>query len=131
MLRTKLKRLLVKTRRLQKNFNQVDPMTEVQNTAFALIKDLISNENSTLLISETGMYYLENSHYFIRFTNYEVTITNGKYSYYVWLPIEKTNILRSAFHQSNTRKAKKLERIYELKTLNNLKEMADTISALS
>ena len=85
MLRTKLKRILVKTRSFQKKFNQVDPMTEVQDTTYLLVRDLIGNENSTLLISESGMYYIENSHYFIRFADYEVTITNGKYSYYVWL----------------------------------------------
>ena len=131
MLRTKLKRILVKTRSFQKKFNQVDPMTEVQDTTYLLVRDLIGNENSTLLISESGMYYIENSHYFIRFADYEVTITNGKYSYYVWLPIEKTNLLKEVFYRSNSKRAKKLERTYELKTLNNLKEMAQTISALS
>lgn len=123
------KRLSVYLRRanryFKKNFEgKLEDLNEVQTSSFSLIKKLIKHEDSDLIYSPISLtYYIENGDYYVRFTNNSLTITNGRFSYYVWLPDEKVEILQTLFHSRLESKKTDLDKKYNSNTLKSFKEI--------
>jgi hypothetical protein len=92
--------------------------------SFSLIKKLIKHKDSDLIYSPISLtYYIENGDYYVRFTNNSLTVTNGKFSYYVWLPDDKVEILQTLFHSRLESKKIDLDKKYNSNTLKSFKEI--------
>jgi hypothetical protein len=90
---------------------------------------MMSNQESNLLIAPiSNICYIEWKHYFIRFGDSSATITNGKFSYYIWLPSATTDRLRRQFYNHSEERRMKLEGTYDKKTLKNLKTVSGELS---
>ena len=128
------KRLIVSIRKARRNairkIETSEPLDQVQTTAVSIAKKMICNQESELIHAPiSGTFFVEHSHYYIRFTDNAISITNGKFSYYVWLPANKSDELKSLFNRISEAKSRKLEKRYEETTLNNLTEIFNTLEA--
>jgi hypothetical protein len=84
-------------RRFSKNFesSEVNKLDEIQKRALYTVRRMISKPDAVLLIAPiSGISYIEWKHYFIRFSDTALTITNGKYSYYIWMPSSQLDKLK-------------------------------------
>jgi hypothetical protein len=123
------KRLSVYLRKASRYFKQnfegkVEDLNEVQISSFSLVKKLIKHKDSDLIYSPISLtYYIENGDYYVRYTNNSLTITNGKFSYYVWLPDDKVEILRLLFHSRLESKKIDLDKKYNSNTLKSFEEI--------
>jgi len=103
-------------------------MDDIQISSFSLIKKLINHESSDLIYSPISLtYYIENKEHYVRFTNNSLTITNGKFSYYVWLPENKMEILRTIFHSKLESKKIDLDKKYNSNTLKSFREIHQSL----
>jgi hypothetical protein len=132
IIKHRFNRLMVRFRRASEAFkstmDQKVELDEVQVTAFKICKKMICNHESELIYAPiTHTYYVENEHYYIRMSDGAVSITNGKFSYYVWLPEKQISILKQLFDRISQTKSNQLERRYSETTLENLKEISRTL----
>jgi hypothetical protein len=128
-----LKRLVVRLRRMSRSTKSImsteEKMDEVQLNAFRICRKMICDSKSELIHAPLShIYYVENDHYYIRFSSGSVTITNGKFSYYVWLPEKMTDDLKKIFSRVSQAKSNRLEQRYEETTLENLKEISKRLT---
>lgn len=132
--KTYFKRGLVKFRRARqkaiKKIETSEPLDQVQSTAVSIAKKMICNKNSELIHAPiSGTFFVEHSHYYIRFNDNAISVTNGKFSYYVWLPGEKSDELKKLFYRITETRSRKLEKRYEESTLKNLMEISSTLES--
>jgi hypothetical protein len=107
--------------------NEIE-MDDVQISSFSLIKKLINHESSDLIYSPISLtYYIENGEHYVRFTNNSLTITNGKFSYYVCLPDKKMESLRTIFHSKLESKKFDLDKKYSNNTLKSFREIHQSL----
>ncbi len=115
----KVNRLLKKTIE-----GKEEDLNDVQISSFSLIKKLIKHDDSDLIYSPiSNTYYIENGDYYVRFTNNSLTVTNGKFSYYVWLPDKKMESLQTLFHSKLESKKEALDMKYNKNTLKSFDEI--------
>lgn len=131
-IKTQYNRLIVRLRRASDAFkNVIDSKMElddVQKEAYKTCKKMICHPKAELIYAPiTSTYYIEQGHYYIRLVDGSVTITNGKFSYYVWLPSTQTSELRLLFDRISQTKSNRLEKRYADTTLENLKGITNQI----
>jgi len=103
-------------------------LDEVQIRTISNVRQMISKKDATLLIAPiSGICYIEWRHYFIRFGDSAVTVTNGKYSYYVWLPSSHLDKLKDIFYRNVEVRRKKMEEKYDKRTLENLNAISEDL----
>lgn len=111
--------------------NAEPPLNEMQLGVVDNITKMMAKPDATLLIAPiSNICYLEWKQYFIRFGNGSATITNGKYSYYFWLPEQTTDRLKVLFYEMVEERKKKLDQDYDKKTLENLRNIAEDIEKI-
>lgn len=128
MNRTKAK-FLIFNRRIKKYikniFTSSENVNSVQKQSYLIVKRMIAKEDSTLLIAPiSNQCYVEWQNYFIKLSDNAVTITNGKFSYYVSLPFKHTGELKDFFNHTVEGRRQKMESNYENRTLSSLKEIS-------
>lgn len=128
------KRFRVRVRRFFKKFSiNLDSVNnkeldEVQIRTIYNVRQMICKKDATLLIAPiSGICYIEWKHYFIRFGDSAVTITNGKYSYYIWLPSSHLDKLKDIFYRNVESRRKKMEEKYDKRTLENLNLISEEL----
>ena len=126
------KRLIINLYKLGRSFTITETRPELDPIQFEItstIRKMMSNQESNLLIAPiSNICYIEWKHYFIRFSDSSATITNGKFSYYIWLPSVTTDRLRRLFYNHAEERRMKLEGMYDKKTLENLKTVSGELS---
>lgn len=111
-----------------KNKNNLD---EIQITALVNARHMMKKEDATLLLAPISeICYIEWKHYFIRFNDSAMTITNGKYSYYISFPSFALDRLRKSFYRNVEDRKKKMESDYDRKTLENLNNIGKELGYL-
>ena len=106
-----------------------EKLSEVQLKAFSITRKLIAHPNSILVPAPlSGTNYIENSNYLIRFSGNAVTITNGKFSYYVWLPNGRMDSIKEAFDRALERRTTVIESKYDSRTVLNLQQIENDIT---
>ncbi len=128
-----MNRLFVYLRRFKQHFkeavDQPPNLNEVQLMAIKTCRKMICNPNAELIYAPlTQTYYVESDRYYIRMFEDSVTITNGKFSYYVWIPGRVMFDLKSLFNRISQAKSNRLESRYDKSTLQNLKEICDSVN---
>lgn len=120
----KIYRFFVRTFKLESKIEK----DLIQEQAFINISKIISKLDSKLSISpETNFCYVEWNNYFIKFNENSAVITNGKFSYYIWLSTNKSDKLKNKFNREIESRIKKSEDCYKHNTLNNLKEITNQL----
>ena len=100
----------------------------IQTQTYLNIRRIISKKDSKLSLSpESHLCYAEWNNYFIKFSDTSATITNGKFSYYVWLPTKMTDKLRKQFYSTIESRIKVSVDVYNHNTLKNLKEIGSEL----
>lgn len=119
-------------RKVDRTFNpdsRTPDLNPIQSKTVAVIRSIIRNPKSILLKDpDTGFFYLEHAHYFVRFSDNTAIITNGKFSYYVSLPSATCSRLREYFDHYIIERRKVLETQYDTNTLNNFDEILKSLS---
>lgn len=119
-------------RKVERTFNpdsRTPELNPIQLKTVAVIRSIIRNPESILLKDpDTGFFYLEHAHYFVRFSDNTAIITNGKFSYYVSLPNATCFRLREYFDNYIIERRKVLETQYDTNTLNNFDEILKSLS---
>ena len=109
--------------------NRIPDLTPMQSKTVSIIRRIVRNPESTLLRDpDTGYYYAELNHYFIKFSDNTAIVTNGKFSYYVSLPYSTCSRLRTFFEDYLTKRRKVLENKYDFNTLQNFDEILNSLS---
>jgi hypothetical protein len=135
MIKTKINRIRVRLRNLQsrldRKMSENEKMNEIQKSSYSICRRMICNHDSMLTYAPlTGTYYVENSHYYIRFCDSSVTITNGKFSYYIWMPGNMVNDLIKLFNRVSQSRSNSIEKRYSEHTLKNLNEIYNSLETL-
>jgi hypothetical protein len=119
-------------RKVERTFNpdsRIPQLNPIQTKTVSVIRSIIRNPKSILLKDpDTGFFYLEHAHYFVRFSDNTAIITNGKFSYYVSLPNATCYRLRDYFDHYIIERRKVLETQYDTNTLNNFDEILKSLS---
>jgi hypothetical protein len=117
-------------RRFSKNFesSEANKLDEIQKRALYTVRRMISKPDAVLLIAPiSGISYVEWKHYFIRFSDTALTITNGKYSYYIWMPSSQLDKLKDIFYKNVEARRQKMEEKYDKRTLENLNLISEEL----
>lgn len=128
------KRLFARIRKIKvalttKVMDKIPPMNEVQKKAFFTIKKLILKQNSVLLIAPvSGSCYVEYKNYFVKFNTTSATITNSKFSYYIEFDFHYGEKLVQFFNTKVEERRQKLEQKYDLKTMENLEGIINSLN---
>jgi hypothetical protein len=137
MTNMKIQRLKVRFRKIKNSIsNRIlqstnEPLTDIQKTAFQTCKKMICNKGSDLIYAPlTSTYFVEKSHYYVRIQGTQITITNGKFSYFVVLPAHMSIELIRLFDRISQTKSNRLEQKYGKATLSNLSEICATINSI-
>jgi len=108
---------------------RIPDLSPMQSKTVSIIHRIIRNPESTLIRDyDTGFYYAELNHYFIKFSDNTAIITNGKFSYYVSLPYATCSKLRLYFENYIVERRKVLEGKYDSNTLHNFDEILNSLS---
>lgn len=103
-------------------------LDDIQIEAINIVKKMIVKPEATLLIAPiSSICYIEWKHYFVRFGESALTITNGKFSYYIWLPSRSIDSLRENFYRNVELRRKNMEVRYDKRTLENMKSISDEV----
>jgi len=103
--------------------------SEIQISTMAIVRKLINNPKSELIYAPlSSTCYIENSEYLVRFDNSGITITNGKFSYFVWITESSFNDLKSMFYHILESRMDKVEERFNTNTLTNLRSMLHNVS---
>lgn len=127
----KIKRLNVHFRKVKNRILQStnEPVTDIQKMAFQTCKKMICNKGAELIYAPiTATYFVEKSHYYIKIQGTQITITNGKFSYFVSLPARMSIELIRLFDRVSQTKSNRLEQKYSKSTISNLNEICVTIN---
>jgi hypothetical protein len=135
MIKSKINRLRVRMRQMQtaldRRMTETEKMNEIQKSSFNICRRMIRNPDSSLTYAPiTGTYYVENAHYYIRFCDTSVTITNGKFSYYVWMPTKMVNDMIKLFNRISQSRSNNIENRYSAHTLKNLNEIYNSLETI-
>jgi hypothetical protein len=110
------------------DMGKTESLTEIQQSAVHITRRMICHPKSELVYAPIShLYYVENEHYYIRLGDNAVTITNGKFSYYIWLPAKTTDDLRGLFYRILESRKNNIDKKYDLSTLQNLQEIAKNL----
>lgn len=126
----KIRRILKK---ISNHFNAINDsdIDDIQKQGISIIRRMMCKSDSTLLIAPiSSICYIEWKHYFVKFSDNSATITNGKFSYYIWLPSLVSEQLRQQFYKNVELRRRKLETNYDKKTLESLKEINSQLDGL-
>jgi hypothetical protein len=108
---------------------RIPNLSSMQIKTVSIIHRIIRNPESTLIRDpNTGFFYCEYKHYFVKFSEDTAIITNGKFSYYISLPYQTCNRLRNYFDNFIIQRRKSLESMYDKNTLNNFDEILNSLS---
>lgn len=128
------KRFYVRMSRLGKKMtmsSSENKLDDIQMVMASTIRKMMSKPDSTLLIAPiSDICYIEWKHYFIRFGDNSATITNGKFSYYIWLPSDTMLKIKKIFYQHVETRRQMMESQYDKKTLENLKSISNELNNL-
>jgi hypothetical protein len=114
--------------KLDRRFSSQEKLTDIQLTAITVARRLITNPSSNLNYAPiSSTCYVENARYYIRLADNAITVTNGKFSYYVWLPSKESDSLRSLFYRILEGRKNSIDKRYDQTTLNNLREIAESL----
>jgi len=103
-------------------------LTEVQKSSMVIARRMICHPKSELVYAPLShLFYIENDHYFIRLGDNAVTITNGKFSYYIWLPAKCSDDLKNLFYRILESRKNNIDKKYDQTTLQNLNEIAKNL----
>ena len=103
-------------------------LDDIQIEAINIVKKMIVKPEATLLIAPiSSICYIEWKHYFVRFGDSALTITNGKFSYYIWLPSRSIDSLRENFYRNVELRRKNMEVRYDKRTLENMKSISNEV----
>jgi hypothetical protein len=103
-------------------------LNDIQIEAINIVKKMIVKPEATLLIAPiSSICYIEWKHYFVRFGESALTITNGKFSYYIWLPSRSIDSLRENFYRNVELRRKNMEVRYDKRTLENMKSISNEV----
>lgn len=130
----KIKRILAKLRSVARKCSKHNKknLDDIQITALVNARHMMKKSDATLLLAPISeVCYIEWKHYFIRFNDSAMTITNGKYSYYISFPSYALQKLRFSFYKSVEERKKNMEHSYDKKTLVNLNTIANELGYLS
>jgi hypothetical protein len=127
-------RIAVRLRRIVGSFKstieQKNKLDKVQLSAFNICKKMICNPESELIYAPMSRtYYIEHAHYYIRMSENAISITNGKFSYYVWMPFTQISELKLIFDRVSQSKSHRLEKKYTETTLENLNEILTSLKS--
>lgn len=107
---------------------KAEPLSEIQTTAIQITRRMLAHPKSELVYAPLShLYYIENEHYFIRLGDNALTITNGKFSYYIWLPAKSTDDLRAHFYRILESRKNTIDKKYDQSTLQNLKQISESL----
>jgi hypothetical protein len=109
---------------------RIPELNPVQAKTVSVIRRIIRNPESELIgrDQETGFFYLEHKHYFVRFSSDTAIVTNGKFSYYVSLPEYTCEKLQDYFYTYINERIKRKEVKYDINTLSNFDKILNTLS---
>jgi len=119
-------RFMVRLRRFFKKLSiKIDggesKLDDIQIESINIVRKMMIKTDATLLIAPiSSICYIEWKHYFIRFGDSALTITNGKFSYYIWLPSRSIEQLRENFYRNVELRRKNMEVKYDRRTLENM-----------
>jgi hypothetical protein len=103
-------------------------LDDIQIESINIVRKMMIKTDATLLIAPiSSICYIEWKHYFIRFGDSALTITNGKFSYYIWLPSRSIEQLRENFYRNVELRRKNMEVKYDRRTLENMKSISDEV----
>jgi hypothetical protein len=103
-------------------------LDDIQIESINIVRKMMIKPDATLLIAPiSSICYIEWKHYFIRFGDSALTITNGKFSYYIWLPSRSIDQLRENFYRNVELRRKNMEVKYDRRTLENMKSISDEV----
>jgi hypothetical protein len=103
-------------------------LDDIQIESINIVRKMMIKPDATLLIAPiSSICYIEWKHYFIRFGDSALTITNGKFSYYIWLPSRSIEQLRENFYRNVELRRKNMEVKYDRRTLENMKSISDEV----
>ncbi len=126
-------RFMVRLRRFFKKLSiKIDggesKLDDIQIESINIVRKMMIKPDATLLIAPiSSICYIEWKHYFIRFGDSALTITNGKFSYYIWLPSRSIEQLRENFYRNVELRRKNMEVKYDRRTLENMKSISDEV----
>lgn len=126
-------RFMVRLRRFFKKLSiKIDggesKLDDIQIESINIVRKMMIKTDATLLIAPiSSICYIEWKHYFIRFGDSALTITNGKFSYYIWLPSRSIDQLRENFYRNVELRRKNMEVKYDRRTLENMKSISDEV----
>jgi hypothetical protein len=126
-------RFMVRLRRFFKKLSiKIDggesKLDDIQIESINIVRKMMIKTDATLLIAPiSSICYIEWKHYFIRFGDSALTITNGKFSYYIWLPSRSIEQLRENFYRNVELRRKNMEVKYDRRTLENMKSISDEV----
>lgn len=108
---------------------RVPTLNPIQSKTVSIIRRIIRNPESELIKDpETGFFYMEHKHYFVRFSTNTAIITNGKFSYYISLPEYTCEKLEDYFYIYQMQRRKKMEEKYDTNTLSNFDKILNSLS---
>jgi hypothetical protein len=103
-------------------------LNDIQSETVNLVKKIMIKPDSILLLAPiSNICYIEWNQIFIRFNDNAITLTNSKFSYYVSLPESTIIELNQLFYRLIDKRKRDMEINYDLKTLNSLKELSNSI----
>jgi len=103
-------------------------LNDIQSETVNLVKKIMIKPDSILLLAPiSNICYIEWNQIFIRFNDNAITLTNSKFSYYISLPESTIIELNQLFYRLIDKRKRDMEINYDLKTLNSLKELSNSI----
>jgi hypothetical protein len=113
------------------DLNSEKDLNLIQKQAIVNVRRIMSKKDSVLLLAPiSGVCYIEWKHYFVRLGETQMTITNGKFSYYIWLPNIMMDKLKTNFYKMVESRKQKLEESYDETTLENLRNIARELDSI-
>jgi hypothetical protein len=108
---------------------RIPVLNPIQSKTISIIRGIIRNPEAELIDKdpETGFFYLEHKHYFVRFSSNTAIITNGKFSYYVSLPEYTCEKLVDYFYTYIRLRVKRKEVKYDTNTLANFDKILNSL----
>lgn len=104
-------------------------LSPIQKKSISIIRQAINKPDSILLIAPiSSINYVEWKDYFIKFGDDSVVITNGKFSYYVYLSQAASSKLKEYFNQKVEERRKQMEDEYDQNTIKNFDDMLNSLS---
>lgn len=104
-------------------------LSEIQISTMAIVRKLINNKDSELIYAPlSSTCYIKNSEYLVRFDREGITITNGKFSYFVWINEFRFSELKQMFYNVIESRMQTVEDRFNTNTLSNLRSMLQNVS---